>query len=107
MAVGFDVDRAALDGQVGGVLFWVLWIEGFDETKTRIISLRLFRHVQQRKSYRAMAFETNSEEYPYDGTSVLGGSKLRYENDMILVRGLFEEVVLCLKLKSKSQGGFL
>ncbi len=55
-----------------------------------------------------MAFETNSEEYPCDGTSFLGGSKLRYEKGMILVRGgLFEGVVLCLKLKSKSKGDFL
>ena len=51
-----------------------------------------FWHTRGWSTYRAMAFEANSEEYPWEGISFLGGPKLRFENGMELVqrsRGTF------------------
>lgn len=37
MAVRFDVERTTFDGQVGGILFWIVGIHGFDQTKAVLL----------------------------------------------------------------------
>lgn len=86
MAVRFDFEGTADDGQVSGVLFRIVGIDGFDQTTGHIVSLELTQHAQRWRPYRAIAFETNSEEYPCEGMSFPGGSNLRYEKDMELIQ---------------------
>ena len=46
MAVRFNVDGAADDGQIGRVLFGIVRIDGFDQTIDRINNSSLFQRVR-------------------------------------------------------------
>lgn len=97
-----DVERTALDGQAGGGLFGVFGVDGFDQTSDHIVSLKPVQHARRWRPYRAIALETNSDEYPWEGICVPGESKSRYEKGMEFVQGsLRKQVVLCLQSRSE------
>lgn len=102
-----DSERTADDGQVRGVLFRIVGIDRVDQTKRGFICQKHVQHARCWRPYRAKAFETNPEEYPCEGISFPGGSKLRCEKGMKLVqRSLIKETVLCLRSISRAKIGF-
>lgn len=75
-------------------------------TRLPIVSLvkDFVQHARRWRLYRAIAFETNFEEYPFEGISIPGRSNLWCEKD---IWSLFKEVCerkLVLFQKSKSEG---